>query len=50
LGGFKSPGDYANFKFPPPSRYDPDRYRITLPADFDMVAAAWLIKALALRK
>ena len=27
-----------------------DRYRITLPADFDMVAAAWLIKALAVRK
>jgi len=27
-----------------------DRYRITLPGDFDMVAAAWLIKALVVRK
>lgn len=23
LGGFGSPGDYATFKFPPPSRHDP---------------------------
>jgi hypothetical protein len=22
LGGFKSPGDYAAFKFPPPTRHD----------------------------
>ncbi|WP_454283571.1 hypothetical protein, partial [Roseovarius sp. MBR-79] len=24
LGGFRSPGDYATFKFPPPSRHDLD--------------------------
>ncbi|MGX0905280.1 hypothetical protein ACSSV8_003875, partial [Roseovarius sp. MBR-79] len=27
LGGFRSPGDYATFKFPPPSRHDPIIYR-----------------------